>query len=187
MVFILEIGISAVDERKLTKILYFSALIVFMKRIFPFFILLTLISCDYFNVKKTTSEAILKEELKTFSWNEVDVYPTFSSCDSTLIKEEKKVCFESTLSSYIMESLQQEIIVVTQDLKDTIVIAFEISEEGLLNLTDIKVNELTELEIPNIRTKIEESLDRLPKIYPAIKRGQQVKTAFKLPLEVRVN
>lgn len=158
-----------------------------MNRISLFLILLTLTSCGYFNVKKTTPEAILEEELKTFSWNEVDVYPTFSSCDSTLIEAEKKVCFESTLSNYILESLQKERIVVTQDVKDTIVIAFKISEEGILNITDIKVSELTKIEIPEITTKISESLEHLPKIFPAIKRGQQVKTAYKLPLEILVN
>lgn len=158
-----------------------------MNRISLFLIMLVFTSCDYFNVKKTTSEAILEEELKTFSWNEVDVYPTFSSCDSTLIKAEKRVCFESTLSNYILESLQQQRIVVSQDVKDTIIIAFEVSNEGELSLTEIKVSKLTEREIPEITTKISESLEHLPKIYPAIKRGQQVKTAFKLPLEILVN
>lgn len=144
-------------------------------------------SCSYFNAKKTTPEAILEAELKTFRWNEVDVYPTFSSCDSTLVKEEKKECFEFTLSSYILESLEQEPIVVSQDVEDTVMIAFEISEQGQLILTDIRVSELTEQEIPEITTKISESLENLPIIYPAIKRGQPVKTAFKLPLEILAN
>ena len=158
-----------------------------MNRFFLFILLLLLTSCDYFNVKKTTSEAILEEELKTFTWNEVDEYPTFSSCDNAEVKSEKKICFQSTLSNYILEYLQQQRIVVSQDVKDTIVIAFEISNDGLLNITDIKVSELTEQEIPQITDKIIESLDGLPKIYPAIKRGQQVKTAFKLPLKILVD
>ncbi len=158
-----------------------------MNRVSFFIVILALTSCNYFNVKKTTPEAILEEELKTFSWNEVDAYPAFSSCDSTLIKREKKTCFESTLSNHILEYLQQERIIVSQDVKDTVVITFEISEVGILNLSDIKISDLTEQEIPEITTKIEESLSDLPKIYPAIKRGQQVKTAFKLPIEIDVN
>ena len=45
----------------------------------------------------------------------------------------------------------------------------------------------TSQEIPNIETLITDSLNTLPKIFPAIKRGQQVKTQFKLPIILRVN
>ena len=53
-----------------------------MKKISVLLCVLILSSCEYFNVKKTSSEAILKEELQTFNWNEVDAYPSFSDCDS---------------------------------------------------------------------------------------------------------
>jgi len=139
-------------------------------------------SCDYFNAKKITPEAILKEELKTFKWDEVDQYPTFLSCDSALIKLDKKICFESTLSNYILKHLQQEKIVVTKPVKDTIMISFQVSKQGVLSIRDIKVGDSTKQQIPKITTKIKESIIELPKIYPALKRGQQVKIVFKLPI-----
>ena len=62
----------------------------FMKQICVFLGFLMLMSCQYFNVKKTSSDAILKEELQTFNWNEVDEYPSFPECDSAITKQEKK-------------------------------------------------------------------------------------------------
>lgn len=149
------------------------------------FIVLT--SCEYFNVKKTSPEAILKEELQTFNWNDVDEYPSFSECDSLTVKADKKVCFQQGLTTHISEFLQNEIIVVTKDISDTLVLNFQVSETGQLKLIDAKINVLTKEEIPNIESLLYESLDSIPKIFPAIKRGQQVTTAFELPIIIKVN
>jgi len=145
-----------------------------------------LTSCEYFNVKKTSSEAILKEELQTFNWNEVDKYPTFSICDSLVSKPESKQCFEHVLTSHITTFLQKETIIVTQDIQDTIGLQFQVSENGVLSLMQIDVDSLTNSEIPNIKVMLSQSLDSLPEIFPALKRGQQVKTEFKLPIIISV-
>ncbi|WP_282136413.1 hypothetical protein [Seonamhaeicola maritimus] len=137
-------------------------------------------------MKKTSSEAILNEELKTFDWNDVDTYPSFSSCDSLNSKDEKKQCFEYTLSSHILKYLQAEIIIVTQDVNDTIGLHFKVSETGVLTLAETKIDSLTVKEIPNIQELIKISLDSLPEVFPGIKRGQQVKTEFRLPIIISV-
>jgi len=146
-----------------------------------------LTSCEYFNVKKTSSEAILKEELQTFNWNEVDEYPSFSACDSSSTKQERKQCFETFLTAYITNSLQKDTIIVTQDIKDTLLLQLQISETGILSLVNLKVDSLTNQEIPNIKELLRRGLDSLPEIFPATKRGQQVKTEFKLPIIINVN
>lgn len=149
------------------------------------FIILT--SCNYFDVKKTSSEAILNEELKTFNWSEVDDYPTFAICEKETSKESKKRCFQNTLTQAITKNIQVDTIVVSQNLNDTLVIKFQISEEGKLSIQDFQVDSLTLNEIPNIKKLIHASLDSLPQIYPALKRGQQVKTAFTLPVVIQAN
>ena len=157
-----------------------------MKQICVFILILMLASCEYFNVKKTSSEAILEEELQTFNWNDVDEYPTFSICDSLTTKEEKKQCFGAHLTNKILSFLQSEDITVTQDVNDTINLKFRISEKGKLSLLDFEVDSLTILEIPNIKVLIQESLVALPQVFPAIKRAQQVKTEFELPIIINV-
>ena len=146
-----------------------------------------LTSCNYFNVKKTSSEEILKDELKSFNWSEVDEYPTFASCDSSLTKEGRKSCFEITLANHILKSLSQEKLIVSNDLNDTISIEFNLSEKGEISISSIKMEEETRLVLPKLEEQIMDSIDSLESIFPAIKRGQQVTTQFKLPLIIKAD
>ena len=157
-----------------------------MKQIAVFLLFMLLVSCQYFDVKKTTPEAILKEELKAFNWHEVDTYPSFLVCDNLQTKIKKKSCFENTLTKHILTDLEKETIVVSQDVNDTILLSFLISEKGELSINSIEIDSVTTQEIPNIKTLISVSLNTLPQIFPAIKRGQQVKTQFKLPIILQV-
>jgi hypothetical protein len=138
-------------------------------------------------VKKTSSEAILKEELQTFNWNDVDEYPSFSICDSSETKTEKKYCFQQTIVTNITNFLEAERIVVSQDINDTLMLQFRVSQKGELALVHAKIDTLTLKEIPNIKDLIDSSLVVLPKLFPAIKRGQQVTTEFKIPVVIKVN
>ncbi len=158
-----------------------------MKQIAVFLLCLILASCQYFDVEKTSSEAILKKELKTFNWKEVDSYPSFKTCDTLQSKLDAKQCFETTLANHISSKLQEQTIIVSQDINDTILLSLLISEKGELVINAIEIDSITTLEIPEIKTIITNSLNTLPTIYPAIKRGQQVKSQFKLPIVLRVN
>ena len=146
-----------------------------------------LFSCEYFNVKKISSETILKEELQTFNWNDVDEYPSFSACDSSAAKDERKLCFQYTLTNHITAYLQNEAIIVTKDITDTINLNLRVTDKGGLIILSTEVDSLTHAEIPNIKELLIKSLDSLPQIFPAIKRGQQVTTEFKLPIIIDVN
>lgn len=158
-----------------------------MKQLYIILMCLLVSSCNYFDVKKTSSDVILENELLTFNWNEVDEYPMFASCDESVSKEDKKQCFQKTLTNIITEKLQRDTLIVTQDIHETVYMNFEISKDGLLSLITIKADSLTLKEIPNIKELLYASVDSLPKIYPAIRRSQQVKTAFTLPVIIQVN
>jgi hypothetical protein len=158
-----------------------------MKQTIYLLVLLSLTSCKYFETKKIDSSDLLYEELKTFNWNEIDSYPTFSVCDSKTTKSEKKQCFETTLTSYVSNALQQETITVTQDITDTVILEIQISETGELQINNIQIDSITRIEIPRLEKVLMKSLDSLPKVFPAIKRNQPVKTAFKLPIIIAVN
>ena len=54
-------------------------------------------------------------------------------------------------------------------------------------LKEAKIDALIIEEIPNINVLINQSLDSLPQIFPANKRGQQVTTEFNLPIIIKVN
>lgn len=146
---------------------------------------LILTSCNYFNVKKTSSEQILKDELQSFNWNDVDEYPTFASCDSVTTKKERKSCFESTLAKHVLQNLSSEKMIVNHDLNDTVFIDFSLTEKGKLSVLNLKLKKETKIVLPNLEDQILSSLDSLPEIFPAIKRGQQVSAQFKLPIIIR--
>lgn len=150
-------------------------------------ILLFVTSCSYFEKKKVHSEDLLKEELKTFNWNEVDTYPTFSSCDSIIIKEDSKACFQNTLVQNVNNFLEAQNFVVASDINDTIRLRLIIDNKGLLIIDDINLNPETEYQIPEIDSLLRQSLKEIPKIYPAIKRRQQVTTIFELPIIVQID
>ena len=91
------------------------------------------------------------------------------------------------MSSYIFKHLNKQNIIVSQEIDDTLKMKIEISDQGALKILGIYNSEIIQKQIPDIDTLLIESLDSLPKIYPAIKRGQQVKTQFELPVIIKVN
>ena len=150
-------------------------------------LLLCLMSCDYFDKKKVNAEDILNEELRTFNWNEVDEYPSFITCDSTLSKEDRKQCFQNTLVSSITETISASGIIVTESINDTLLMIFQVSENGDLELMSIESNDLIDTQIPHLDSLLANSISELPPIYPALKRGQQVRTEFKIPIVINAN
>lgn len=132
-------------------------------------------------------EDLLEEELQTFNWNEVDTYPTFSNCDSMTSKEDNKICFQNTLINGVNEFLAEQNIIVTNDVFDTIRLHIVIDKQGVLEVESMKIHDETVQEIPHIDSLLRQSLKSVPKIFPAIKRGQQVTTTFELPVIVRIN
>ena len=146
-----------------------------------------LFSCDTLVKKKVSSDDILQEELQSFNWKEVDVYPSFSNCDKANSKEAKKICFQNTIANSITSSISKEFIVVSNAINETITIDFAISETGIPKVLTINASDLLYKEIPDLDSIIYKTIAKLPKIFPAIKRGQQVTTQFKLPIKVKVD
>ncbi len=143
--------------------------------------LILLYSCTYFKVEKITSEEILEEELKTFSWNEVDTYPKFPNGETTKAsKEEEAQQLSQQIASYLQKDLQQ--IVVKAINNDTIVMHLSISAKGKVALKSVEIDSLTAVEIPNLKNYLNQSISNLPQLLPALKRGQPVHTEFTLPI-----
>jgi hypothetical protein len=157
-----------------------------MKYLGVILIFFCLTSCQYFDKKKIKTDELLKQELNTVNWKEVDAYPSFAVCDSLSLKIQVKECFENTISNHIFKSLNKENIIVTEPVNDTIYLKLKISELGSLEIHELKNTARIQSQIPNIDTLLINSLSDLPAIYPATKRGQNVKTEFVLPVIIKV-
>jgi hypothetical protein len=157
-----------------------------MNRLFAFLSLMMLCSCDFIESKKVYSKDILEEELQTFNWKDVDEYPTFDSCDTALDRANRRLCFENTLGTILNEKLSQYTIVVSEKIHDTVQLKIRIDSKGILVVNEVESKEITRKAIPQLDSLLRHSLDTLPKIYPAIKRSQQVTTQFSLPVIIKM-
>ena len=157
-----------------------------MKRLLYLFCVVVLYSCNYFENKKIYSEDLLNEELQTIDWNSVDEYPSFSLCDSLSAKVERKTCFTTTLLKHVNQYLALQKVVVSQDIEDTIALKLAIDKKGVIKVVDVKAKTETLSAIPKIDSLLRYSIKTLPKIFPAIKRGQQVDTEFVLPVAISI-
>lgn len=140
-------------------------------------------ACKEFNLKKINESTLVEEELKNINWNSVDEYPTFETCDSTS-NQSPESCFKKILVGHINEALSKANIVITEDINDTIMLRLQIDDQGKISIPDIEAKSTTREAIPSLDSLMRDCLSDLPKVYPAIKRGQQVSTEFQLPVVV---
>ncbi len=155
-----------------------------MRYIISLFFLVFFFSCELNINKKISVDEILDQEWRTFNWSDVDEYPSFSHCDSLQNLSLKKECFITTLSDQISEDLIINTKTVNRTIQDTVMLRFVISKNGQITLEELIVDKnIIDLK-GVINSSFESSIDKLPKIFPAIKRGQQVKVKFSLPIFV---
>ena len=153
-----------------------------MKYIFYVLVLCIMASCQYFETDKISSDTFYDQEIKTISWNHVDQYPNFVSCQKDSEKKESKACFENTLVSKIYAGLSSKHFVSTRSIKDTLWVSLTISEKGTIFLDTIAMDSLTAAHFPELSLWITQSIDSIPTLAPAHKRGVPVAVAYSLPV-----
>jgi hypothetical protein len=158
-----------------------------MKYYIASFLILVVFSCDLTINKEFSVNQLVSDELETFNWNDVDTYPRFQNCDTIINKELNFQCFVNTLTSKVQTNLSNTGVIVDKSIKDTVMISFRVSDKGKITLDEL----FSESEVLNVNLLIDSifklSILDLPKLYPAIKRGQPVNTKFKLPILVSTN
>lgn len=141
-------------------------------------------SCQYFETEKISSETFYEEEIKAIDWENIDQYPTFPQCETFIEKMERKKCFVETLQGHVSRSLSSKNMSSHQDLRDTVLLNFTISNTGEISQLNITVDSLLSQEIPMLRQWLKESIDSLPELSPAQKKGIPVETQFTFPVVV---
>ncbi len=155
-----------------------------MKKVLLFVFTLILTSCN-FETKKISSEEVLEQESRSLNWKEVDEYPTFENCKNTNGLTAAKNCFERQVATTIYSFLSSQQPVVTESINDTLFIYLEITKEGKPQIDSVKVDTTLTNQLPEIEQWLRQSIDSLPRIYPASKRGIPVSTVFKMPVVVK--
>ncbi len=119
-------------------------------------------------------------------YSSVDVSPSFRVCDSLIEKDKKDTCFRTTLRQEIFSSLAKQSIQVPQSVDETIEVAITIQSDKEVKLTSIKSSDSLMAIVPSLKAILKKSVEELPAVYPAIKRGIPVTTVYKLPIRIAV-
>ena len=146
---------------------------------------LVVTGCNNFETKKITSEEVLELETKSLNWKEVDEYPAFENCKNISELQLARECFEATVANSVNAYLARQEPIVTEAIDDTVFVHLEISKTGVSTIESIEVDTLVTNQIPELKLWLQQSIDSLPKIYPASKRGIPVSSVFKMPIVIK--
>ncbi|MBU2974394.1 hypothetical protein [Zobellia sp. B3R18] len=144
--------------------------------------LFLLTACNWSVSKEEKTQELVNKEILSIDWEDVDQYPLFADCDEIASKQEQKQCFMATLLEHFSKTLEESDFVVEEAVKDTIFVDFLMEASGAISLLHIDKGNITEDQLPGFDQQIGKSLNSLPKIEPALKRGIPVRAKFRIPI-----
>ena len=157
-----------------------------MKKTILFFLLLSVISCQYFEKQVPDEKELLKQELKKINWDEVDEFPSVLQCDTIKDSEIKRQCFFDYLAQTIQERIGIDTLQMLYPEMDTIEVKVTINPDASLQFEPQFSKDSVTYDKVKIDSILTARLSDFPKVEPAIKRGIKVKTQFVLPVIIKV-
>lgn len=149
-------------------------------------LLIFFISCD-----RSSSNTATVQNLKfldtVIDYSSVDVYPLFSECQEIDNKQAQKSCFESALTELLAEKLHSIDYQVKETVNDSSYVDLLINSNGKARVSAINSPTIIKDNLPQLDSIIKQSVDELPIVKPALKRGIPVKSQYKLAVVVRTN
>lgn len=151
-------------------------------RVFSFlFLMFFLTSCDKFSFSKNKNIQVIDTIV---DFTSVDTFPSFKVCDSLIDKSKKQDCFRNTIHQKIGEELQNHRLSIKDSINEIILVDLIINSKGEILFTALNSSEKINRELIQLDSLIQISVDNLPKVYPAIKRGIPVTTKYELPIRI---
>ena len=146
------------------------------------FFLLNSCQFDFKIDRKISVDEFINEELKSFNWNEVDQYPVFENCLGINIISEKNNCFVETITESFKENLTNNSLILNRTLVDTVNMILKVDKTAEISIESINISSQNIKYKEVISRSFNKTISNLPKLYPAIKRGQLVDVIFKIPI-----
>ncbi len=146
------------------------------------FFLLNSCQFDFKIDRKISVDEFINEELKSFNWNEVDQYPVFENCLGINSISEKNNCFVETITESFKENLTNNSLILNRTLVDTVNMILKVDKTAEISIESINISSQNIKYKEVISRSFNKTISNLPKLYPAIKRGQQVDVIFKIPI-----
>ena len=153
-------------------------------RVFFFSLIFLLItSCDKFSFSKNKDIQVL-DTIVNFS--SVDTSPSFKVCDALIDKQRQSDCFRTTIHQKIGAELQQHEFSIKHSISEIVYVDLLINSKGKIILETIESSDDIKTQLPKLAAILKLSVDIIPDIYPAIKRGIPVTTKYRLPIKIEL-
>jgi len=143
---------------------------------------LCLNSCKWFESKEAITDRIVKQDMQTIDWNQIDRYPLFFNCDESASKRSQERCFTLELQQRFARIITTLKDAHARQLMDLNAVVLQITNEGDFEL--LKVVYGSEMTRVKLDSMIKLHLEAIPPINPALKRGIPVSVTYRLPVKV---
>lgn len=154
-----------------------------VKHFYLILIIVCFSSCDYFSFERKKNV----QELDTIvDRSSVDMFPSFEICDSLIDKEKKAHCFRETIHREISKQLSQEEIKVKKPVDEVVNVVITVHADNNLTLKSFEASDNLLSMIPDLKSRVVQSIDKLPKVRAANKRGIPVTSEYKLPIRIKL-
>jgi len=140
-------------------------------------------SCDNFSFSKNKNMQLL-DTIVNFS--SVDTSPSFKVCDSIIDKQKKTNCFRTTIHQKIGAELQKHQFVIRDSISEIVYVDLLINSKGKIVLEAMESSEEIKIKLPKLDSVLRISIDKIPNVYAAIKRGIPVTTKYRLPIKIQI-
>lgn len=150
-----------------------------------FLIIFLCASCEYFSSDTSASKSNFEISSTIIDFTKVDVYPIFTDCENYAENDNQKECFHSTITQKLGESLSKADIKVKKAVNDTAWVDILIDNTGRASIVNVNSTTAIDEQIPDFRQVLEQSINRLPTMKPAVKRGIFVKSQYRMAVEVK--
>jgi hypothetical protein len=139
-------------------------------------------SCHYFE-KKQSKETLLKKELNSIDWNDVDEYPSIANCDILETKAQQRQCFFEYLKANVQKKLDS--VLNSKPSKEVDYLNIEISilpnSQVVYDYNDADLEIKSEINLDSVFLL---ETFQFKKLEPALKRGIPVKIQFEIPVMI---
>lgn len=120
------------------------------------------------------------------NFSSVDTSPSFKVCDSIIDKQKKTNCFRTTIHQKIGAELQKHQFVIRDSISEIVYVDLLINSKGKIVLEAMDSSEEIKIKLPKLDSVLRISVDKIPNVYAAIKRGIPVTTKYRLPIKIQI-
>tara|TARA_B110000503_G_C7134541_1_gene408251 strand:+ start:960 stop:1433 length:474 start_codon:yes stop_codon:yes gene_type:complete len=138
-------------------------------------------SCDKLSFTKNKDLQVLDTVV---DFTSVDFSPSFKVCDSLIDKTKKAACFRNTIHKKIGAELQKHSLTIKDSIDEVVFVDILINSKGEVVFQEIISTENLKQQLPQLDSLLQQSVQKLTNIYPAIKRGIPVTTKYRLPIRI---